>query len=116
MRFEDFSFGSVRIDGVTYERDVIIDLGEVRIRKKKVSKKFRDMRQHTPLSPEETIPWRCRRLVVGTGTNGALPVMEEVRREAARRKVKLLTVPTAEAIRILDEDSENTNAILHLTC
>jgi hypothetical protein len=27
MRFEKFSFGSIRIDGVTYEHDVIIDHG-----------------------------------------------------------------------------------------
>ena len=35
MRFEAFSFGSVRIDGVTYEHDVLIDRGEVSKRKKK---------------------------------------------------------------------------------
>ncbi|MCI0625925.1 MAG: hypothetical protein L0387_30505 [Acidobacteria bacterium] len=35
MRFQDFSFGSIRIDGVTHEHDVVIDRGEVRKRKKK---------------------------------------------------------------------------------
>jgi hypothetical protein len=35
MRFEDFTFGSIRIDGVTYEHDVVIDRGQVRKRKKK---------------------------------------------------------------------------------
>src|SRR2546427_11614637 len=74
MRFEEFSFGSIRIDGVAYEHDVVIDRGEVRKRKKKASKKVRDAFGHTPLSLEEKIPWKCRRLVVGTGT-GALPVM-----------------------------------------
>jgi len=39
VRFENFSFGSVRIDGVTYEHDVVIDWGEVRKRKKKASKR-----------------------------------------------------------------------------
>ena len=29
MRFEKFSFGSIRIDGTTYEYDVVIDCGEV---------------------------------------------------------------------------------------
>jgi len=38
MRFEKFSFGSIRIDGTTYEHDVVIDRGEVRKRKKKPSK------------------------------------------------------------------------------
>ena len=49
MRFEDFTFGSIRIDGVTYEHDVVIDRGQVRKRKKKPSKKFRAEFGHTPL-------------------------------------------------------------------
>ena len=85
MHFESFSFGSIRIDGKTYEHDVVIDRGHIGKRKKKPSKKFRDAFGHTPLSVGEDIPWRCRRLVIGTGT-GALPVMEEVKREAQRRK------------------------------
>ena len=115
MRFEDFTFGSIRIDGVTYEHDVVIDRGQVRKRKKKPSKKFRAEFGHTPLSLVEKIPWKCRRLVVGTGT-GALPVMEELRREAARRNIELLILPTVRAIQVLERDSTETNAVLHVTC
>src|SRR5439155_13144943 len=67
MRFENFSFGSIQIDGTTHEHDVVIDRGEIRKRKKKPSKQVRDEFGHTPLSIEETIPWKCRRLVIGTG-------------------------------------------------
>jgi hypothetical protein len=115
MRFEECSFGSIRIDGVTYEHDVVIDRGEVRKRKKKPSKQFRDAFGHTPLSMEEDIPWKCRRLVIGTGA-GALPVMEEVKREAQRRNIKLIIRPTLEGIQELKEDPAATNAILHVTC
>jgi hypothetical protein len=31
-RFEEFSFGSIRIDGITYEHDVVIDQGNIRKR------------------------------------------------------------------------------------
>jgi len=34
MRFDRFSFGTIRIDGTTCEHDVVIDRGEVRKRKK----------------------------------------------------------------------------------
>jgi hypothetical protein len=115
MHFEAFSFGSIRIDGVTYEHDVIIDRGQVHKRKKKPSKKFRDTFGHTPLSIAEKIPWKCKQLVIGTGT-GALPVMDDVKREAKRRKIKLLIVPTTEAIKELKQNPEETNAILHVTC
>lgn len=115
MRFEAFSFGSIRIDGVTYQHDVVIDHGQVRKRKKKPSRAFREAFGHTPLSVEEDIPWKCRRLVIGTGT-GALPVMEEVEHEARRRRVELVILPTAEAIARLKEHADETNAILHVTC
>jgi hypothetical protein len=115
LRFEAFSFGSICIDGATYEHDVVIDRGEIRKRKKKPSKKYREKFGHTPLSIEEDIPWKCRRLVIGTGA-GALPVMEEVKQEAHRRKVELTIVPTIEAIKALEENPAHTNAILHVTC
>ena len=115
MRFEAFSFGSIRIDGVTYEHDVVIDRGQVRKRKKNPSKPFRDAFGHTPLSVEEEIPWKCRCLVIGTGT-GALPVMEKVRREATRRRIKLVILPTVQAIEELKQHPNDSNAILHVTC
>ncbi len=116
MQFDQFSFGSIQIDGVRHEYDVVIDRGEVHKRKKKASKKFRNTFGHTPLSIGEDIPWKCRRLVVGTGAYGNLPVMEEVQRDAARRKVELLIIPTAQAVEVLKQQPDETNAILHVTC
>jgi hypothetical protein len=54
--------------------------------------------------------------VVGTGVNGALPVMDEVKQEAVRRKVSLLILPTAKAIELLKDNPKETNAVLHVTC
>ena len=116
MHFDKFAFGSIQIDGSTYEHDVVIDRGEVSKRKKKPSKKFREQFGHTPLSVEEKIPWKCQRLVVGTGAHGGLPVMEEVKQEVQRRKVELLVLPTTEAIQALQQGSKDTNAVLHVTC
>jgi len=115
MKFQQFSFGQIRIDGTEYGYDVVIDRGKVGKRKKKASKKFREAFGHTPLSLEENIPWKCRRLVVGTG-EGALPIMDEVKRDAKRRNVELLTVPTEQAIELLKQNLPDTNAILHVTC
>ena len=116
MKFEEFSFGFIRIDGVTHEHDVAIDRGEVRKRKKKASKRFRDAFGHTPLSVDEPIPWKCRRLVVGTGAYGALPVMEEVKQEAKSRKTKVVILPTAEPIEALKQKPADAKAVLHVTC
>ncbi len=116
MRFDAFSFGSIQIDDIVYDHDVVIDRGEIRTRKKQPSKKLRDEYGHTPLSAEEKLPWQCRRLVVGTGAYGRLPVTRDVKLEAERRKIQLLILPTAEAIKTLEQDMDDTNAILHVTC
>ena len=115
MQFNEFSFGILRIDGVSYDRDVVIDRGKICKRKKRPSRKFRDEFGHTPVSVEENIPWKCSRLVIGTGAYGGLPVTREVRREAERRHVALVIVPTGNAIRLIEKEP-GTNAILHVTC
>src|SRR5215471_16599498 len=116
VRFSGYSFGSVRVDGVTYDHDLIIDGGRIRKRKKGPSRQFRGACGHTPLSAAEDIPWRCRRLVIGTGADGALPVMKDVHEQARHREVDLVIVPTAQAISLLTKTTKDTNAILHLTC
>ena len=115
VHFEKFSFGSMQIDGRVYDFDLVIDRGEIRKRKKKASKRYRNAYGHTPLSVEEDIPWRCRRLVAGTGAAGRLAVMPEVETDAQLRKVELLVLPTKDAIAILNRGDLRTNAVLHVT-
>jgi hypothetical protein len=38
MHFDKFSFGTLQIDGNTYQQDVVIDRGEIRKRKKTPSR------------------------------------------------------------------------------
>ena len=47
---------------------------------------------------------------------GNLPVMDEVKQEAARRHVELILLPTAKGIKELKKASRHTNAVLHITC
>jgi len=116
MRLDRYAFGTIRIDGVTYDHDIVIAGGNITKRRKKPSKPLRDAFGHTPLSAGEEIPWNCAHLVIGSGASGALPVTDEVREEAERRGVELVILPTAEAIGVLEGDPGDTNAILHLTC
>ena len=110
-------FGLIEIDGQRFDRDVIISHGRVRKRHKKASQPLRDRNGHTPLSLLEPIPWDCRRLIVGTGADGALPIDPDVVAEAGRRAIELVAVPTEAACALLvDADPETTGAILHVTC
>ena len=114
MLVNNLTFGMITIDGVTYDKDIVIDHRSIHKRKKSGSKKYKDIFGHTPLSPEENIPWDCKRLIVGTGHSMSMTVMEEVYNVAARKGVELLTLSTPEAVKHINE--EHTNFILHLTC
>lgn len=111
------SFGVIEIHGERFEHDVVIDHGTVTKRKKAPSKPLRDQFGHTPLSTLEAIPWSGNRLIVGTGFFGDLPLTPEVYDEARRRKVELITEPTAQACELLASlDDDEIAAILHVTC
>ena len=116
MKWGKCRFGSLKIDGEKYTKDVILDQGKVRKRKKKPSREFREQFGHTPVSLEEKIPWQCKRLVIGTGLAGRLPVMDDVKTEAQRRSVELVVCTTPEAVQLLKGNPADTNAILHVTC
>lgn len=117
MQIDAYEFGRIMIDGVVYDHDVVIEAGKVRKRKKGPSKSRRDEFGHTPLTAGEDIPWRARRLWIGTGARGSLPVAEDVREEARRRGVELLLKPTPELVRLVNESlPSETNLILHVTC
>jgi len=116
MKWGKCDFGRVKINGEKFSKDVVLDQGQIRKRKKKPSREFREQFGHTPVSVKEEIPWQCKRLVIGTGIDGRLPVMDEVRLEAQRRGVELVICPTPEAVQVLKDNADETNAILHVTC
>ena len=110
-------FGEIELDGHRYKRDVVVEGGRVSRRHKRASRPFRDRFGHTPLTLEEPIPWRCRRLIVGTGAEGSLPIIDDVREQARNLGVGLIAVPTEEACQLLSGcDPVETAAILHVTC
>ena len=114
MKAKKLSFGSINIDGKNYFKDIVIHKGKIKKRKKKESKKFRGRFGHTPLSILENIPWDCKKLIIGTGHNSALPVMNEVKEKAKNKGVELVLKSTPDAILYINE--KNTNLILHLAC
>src|SRR3954465_1241262 len=108
MRFGPYSFGSIEIDGETYDHDVVIEHGEISKRKKGPSKEPRSRYGHTPLSSAEQIPWDCERLVIGTGATGSLPLTDDIEEEATRRGVRVVVLPTRDAIQELERSPAGT--------
>jgi len=117
MRAKLVSFGEIDIAGERYTHDVVIEKGQVSKRKKTPSKAFRDQYGHTPLSAQEHIPWHAKKLYIGTGAYGKLPVMPDVYQEAEKRGVQVIAKPTVELCSLLQElQPKDINAVVHVTC
>jgi hypothetical protein len=115
MKWGKCKLGSLKIDGEKYSEDIILDRGTLKSRKKKPSREFREQFGHTPVSLREEIPWECKRLVIGTGMFGRLPIMDEVKEEVEKRGLELVVCPTPKAVQLLQDNMADTNAILHVT-
>ncbi|GMQ97346.1 MAG: hypothetical protein BMS9Abin15_1059 [Gammaproteobacteria bacterium] len=117
MKARFIGFGEIEIDGQSYNYDVVIDKGALRKRKKKPSKPYREQFGHTPLSASEAIPWGGKRLIIGTGAYGKLPIMPDVYDEADKRGIKLVELHTGEACKLISKvKNSEVWAILHVTC
>lgn len=113
----DLEFGSIKVNGVKYEDDIIIDNRVVSKRKKSASRDQRAKYGHTPITPAENIPWNCDTLVIGIGMSGQLPVTEEFKKEAESRNVVLVLMETPEAVEyFMKHYNYRMNAVFHITC
>ncbi|MFK7786442.1 MAG: MTH938/NDUFAF3 family protein [Crocinitomicaceae bacterium] len=119
-RITKIKFGEIKINGKKYEKDIVIDNGEVRQRKKGPSKKKKKSigsTGHTPLTEFEEIPWDCKVLVIGIGMSRRLPVTDGFKAAAKEKGVELILLRTPEAVDYFMENySDEMNAIFHITC
>ena len=113
----EHGFGAIVIDGQRFDRDMVVERGRIRPRKKGPSKARRGEFGHTPLSSEEDLPWSGPRLTIGTGASGRLPILPEVFDEAQARGVALVALPTSEACDLLGSiESDEVSAVLPVIC
>src|ERR1700732_3540367 len=112
MEIERTTFGTITIDGKTYEHDVIIRLsGEVAKRKKKLSKKYYGT-SHV-LSKEEAkfvFENGCEQLILGSGQMGKAEAY------FAKKGCAVLLQPTPEAIHTFNSSHAKKIGLFHVTC
>ncbi len=117
MDVEYPGFGSIVINGQRFDRDMVVDRGALRPRKKGPSKAQRGAYGHTPLTAAEDLPWSGSRLVIGTGASGRLPIAQDMFDEAEARGVEIVAFPTSEACDLLQSvEADHVCAVLHVTC
>jgi hypothetical protein len=96
MEIERTTFGTITIDGKTYEHDVIIRLsGEVARRNKKLSKKYHGT-SHVLSKDEAKFVFEkgCEQLILGLGQIGNVHLPPEAEAYFARKRCTVLLQPT----------------------
>jgi hypothetical protein len=118
MQIESTTFGTITIDGKTYEHDVVIRLsGEVVKRKKKLSKKYYGT-SHV-LSKDEAkfvFDKGCEQIILGSGQAGNVRVSPEAEAYFAKKGCHVLLQPTAEAIHVFNRSDAKKIGLFHVTC
>src|SRR6516225_983642 len=96
MEIERTTFGTITIEGKTYEHDVIIRLsGEVAKRKKKLSKQYCGT-SHVLSKDEAKFVFEngCEQLIIGSGQIGNVHLSPEAEAYFAKKGCKVLLQPT----------------------
>ena len=118
MEIEKTTFGTITINGRTYEHDVVIRLsGEVVKRKKKLSKKYYGT-SHTLSKDEAKFVFEkgCEQLIVGSGQFGNVRLSPEAESYFARKDCKVLLQSTPEAIQVFNRSRAKKIGLFHVTC
>lgn len=118
MAIEDSKFGSITIDGKTYEHDVILRLsGKVEKRQKKLSKEMYGT-SHIISKAEAKFVFEdgCDVLIVGAGQEGNVRLSPEASDYFNKKGCKVLVQPTPEAIRSFNQSHDKKICLMHVTC
>lgn len=114
MKIEDYQFGNIRIDGDTYDSDVIVGPDRVRDhwwRKEGHRLDIEDL--------DEVIAARPQVVVLGTGYYGRMKVPETTRRFLEEQGIQVREAETGQAVKLFNELQQQyarVVAALHLTC
>ena len=118
MKIDSTTFGTITIDGKTYEHDVVVRLsGEVVKRKKKLSKKLYGT-SHVLSQDEARFLFErgCDQLVIGSGQFGNVHLSPEAEAYFERKGCGVLLKPTPEAIQMFNRSRARRIGLFHVTC
>jgi len=111
-------FGSITVDGETYDHDIVIRLsGNVKKRKKKLSKQQYGTSHTVSLAEAEHIyDDGAEQVIVGTGQHGVLKLSDEAKGFFKDHDCKVLAVPTPDAVDAWNEAMGKSIGMFHVTC
>jgi hypothetical protein len=117
-RIDKTKFGSITIQGETYEQDVLIRLsGKVKKRQKKLSKAVYGTSHIISLAEAMHIYQEgAEQLLIGSGQYGLVKLSEEAAAHLAEQGCEVLLLPTKEAVQAWNNAEGAVIGLFHVTC
>jgi len=117
-KIDEFTFGSIVVEGKKSRRDVLIFSDGI-VKKRKGGFLMFGRHKIKKQELEELSRGHPETIIVGTGTNGAAHIAPEAESWAKGRNLSLLVKPSYDAIARLNELAEQKKkiaALIHITC
>jgi hypothetical protein len=117
-KIDETAFGSITIEGKTFEHDVIIRLnGEIEKRKKKLSKVLYGTSHILSLEEAKFVYEKgAQRLIIGSGQDGNVKLSEEAAGYFEHKHCQVDVVPTPRAIGTWNKAEGEVIGLFHVTC
>jgi hypothetical protein len=114
----DSGFGSITVEGLTIDHDIIIRLsGEIEKRKKNLSKSVYGTSHIISLEEAKYVYQDgAERLIIGTGHQGMVSLSDEARDFFIMKKCKTDMYHTPKAIEKWNISTEAVIGLFHVTC
>ena len=112
------SFGSITVDGNSYDHDIIITLdGEVKKRKKKLSKAVYGTSHKISLDEIKYVYQdKSEGIVIGSGQHGIAHLSDEASEYLERNNCHVVLKATPEAIQKWNKAEGKWIGLFHITC
>ncbi len=117
-KINETTFGSITIEGKTFENDVIIRLnGEIEKRKKKLSKALYGTSHILSLEEAKFVYEKgAKQLIIGSGQEGNVKLSDEAAGYFEHKHCKVEVLPTPRAIGTWNKAEGEVIGLFHVTC
>jgi len=117
MKIEEYSFGTIRINGNVYSKDLWLINGKIDKRDKSIAKdKFGASHKICVKELKKIVTKKTKRVIIGSGASGLVTLTEKASKFLDDKDIKLEIYKTSDLILKKIKICEDDSAIIHLTC
>ena len=117
MNIEEYSFGTIRINGNVYSKDLWLINGKIDKRDKSIAKgKFGTSHKICAKELKKIVTKKTKRVIIGSGASGLVTLTEKASKFLNDKDIKLEVYKTGDLVLKKIELCEDDSAIIHLTC